>query len=115
MRLLAREEPPPLPDFRSDEEAGEIFAGIVPIQCAQERQRSRAKQEAEQAGLPFASRRRCAAPNSKCEGLSWTLGGRGLGEGAGDCMVTNACEQFAGDEGLECDDPIGLDPRPFRM
>ena len=47
-----------------------------------------------------------------CPGL---FGGRGPGEGAGDRMVPQRREQFAGDEGPERDDPIALDPRPFRM
>ena len=115
MRLLARKEPPRLADFRADQEAGEIFAASSSGEAAHKRQRSRAKQEAEQAGLSFAARRRSAAANAERERLSRALGGRGPGEGAGDRMVPQRREQFAGDEGLERDDAIALDPRPFRM
>ena len=43
------------------------------------------------------------------------LGGRGPGEGAGDRMIPQRREQFAGDEGPERDDAVAVDLRPFRM
>ena len=58
-----------------------------------------------------------AAPrsNSEREGLSWRLGRRGASESAEDGVIAQGGEQFPGDEGLERDDALALDPRPFRM
>ncbi len=63
----------------------------------------------------LASPRRGAAANAERERFSRTLGGRGPGEGAGDRVVPQRRKQFAGDEGLEGDDAIAVDLRPFRM
>ena len=43
------------------------------------------------------------------------FGRRGLGEGAGDRVVAQRLEQFAGHEGLERRDAAALDLGPFRM
>jgi hypothetical protein len=63
MRLLAWMEPARLANFRADQEAGEIFASVGLGDGAHERQRSRAKQEAKETGLPLAASTcmRCAA------------------------------------------------------
>ena len=68
-----------------------------------------------QAGLSSLAAAAAPRSNSERERLSGLLGRRGPGESAGDRMIPQGSEQFPGDEGLERDDAIALDPRPFRM
>ena len=60
---------------------------------------------------PAAAPRRTPSANAS-PGLR---GGRGPGEGPGNRMVPQRREQFAGDEGLERNDAVAVDLRPFRM
>ena len=113
MGLLIRVKPPRLADFGSDQQARKIFAGIVGIELARERQRPGAEQVAEQAELRLAAGRRGAALDGERERRSGLFRRRGPGEGAGDRVVAQRGEQLAGDEGPERDNALAFELLPI--
>ena len=114
MRRLAGIEPPPLADLRADKETGEIFAGIVGSSLPMSGSVRAPNMSPSKPDFPLSA---AAAPrsNSEREGLSGRLRRRGASESAEDGVIAQGGEQFPGDEGLERDDALALDPRPFRM
>ena len=112
MWLLAVKEPPRLANFRADQEAGR-YRPLRPREGAHERQGSRAKQEAEQSRLAFASRRRRPALNPERESLSRALRRRSLAK-APATVWSRSAAKAPRHECLERHDVFALRPAAFQ-
>ena len=114
LRFVFRKELPALGDLRADEEAGEIFTRVVFGESAHEGQATGAEQGGEEAKT-LAADGRGAAPHAEFEGGAGRFRARRAGESAGDRVVPDRCEEFAGDERPEAFDAPILDNRPLGM